>query len=392
MKARPPLLVLNGSHSEIPLIQAAKRLGYEVTTTGNAPALIGHRFADHYLPADYSEPQAVLEVARRIGAEAIVSCANDFGIITAAEVCDVLGLPGHDDPDTVRLLHTKDRFKNLAIRLNLDSPPARWFDDLDQALAESPEIPVIVKPVDLTGGKGVARVHRPEDYRSAVTRALALSRAGRIVVEPLFQGSQHSLTTYLVDGRVVFHYCDNEYSHFNPFYVNASSSPVRDCHRHLPGLISNIERLAAELELVDGVFHVQYLARQEHFTIIDITRRCSGDLYPVPVSRATGLDWGEWIVRAETGSDCSGIPRVSQKGYHGRYCIMSHQTGRVAKVEISSCLQPFIVERLFWLEAQERIEDPLTQKVGMLFFEYPSRQLMDEMTARLPELVRIVLR
>ncbi len=392
MTARPPLLVLNGSHSEIPLIQAARRLGYHVTTTGNAPDLIGHRYADHYLPADYSDPQAVLDVARRIGAEAIVSCANDFGIITAAEVCQVLGLPGHDDADTTRLLHTKDRFKQLAARLALDTPPAIWFDNPEDALEHRPEGPVIVKPVDLTGGKGVARVHRPEDYPPAVTRALQLSRAGRIVVEPLFEGTQHSLTTFLLSGKVVFHYCDNEHSHFNPFYVNASSSPAHHCRRHLPGLIDNIERIAAELNLVDGVFHVQYLADLGRFTIIDITRRCSGDLYPIPVSRATGLDWGEWIVRAETGQNCQAIPRAIQRGYHGRYCVMTRHTGRVGAVTIDARLEPFIVDRLFWFSSRERIDDPMTQKVGMLFFEYPAREIMEEITAALPDLVSIQLR
>ncbi len=392
MNARPPLLVLNGSHSEIPLIQAARRLGYQVTTTGNAPGLIGHRFADRYLPADYSDPQAVLEVARRIGAEAIVSCANDFGIITAAEVCDVLGLPGHDDADTTHLLHTKDRFKKLAARLALDTPPAVWFDNLDDALDHRPDLPVIVKPVDLTGGKGVARVHQARDYPAAVTRAFEMSRAGRIVVEPLFEGSQHSLTTFLVAGKVVFHYCDNEHSHFNPFYVNASSSPADHGHRHLPGLIDNIERIAAELNLVDGVFHVQYLASHDRFTIIDITRRCSGDLYPVPLTRATGLDWGEWIVRAETGRNCQDIPRPSQKGYHGRYCVMSRRTGRVIAVKIDPRLRPYIVDQLFWFGTRERIDDPMNQKVGMLFLEYPSREIMEEITATLPDLVRIQLR
>ena len=47
------LLILNGSFSEITLIQAAKKLGYYVITSGNNPQLIGHQYADEYIPADY---------------------------------------------------------------------------------------------------------------------------------------------------------------------------------------------------------------------------------------------------------------------------------------------------------------------------------------------------
>ena len=56
------LLILNGSFSEITLIQAAKKLGYYVITSGNNPQLIGHKYADEYIPADYSDKEAVLQL------------------------------------------------------------------------------------------------------------------------------------------------------------------------------------------------------------------------------------------------------------------------------------------------------------------------------------------
>jgi hypothetical protein len=59
------LLVLNGSHSDVPLIEAGKRLGFHVITTGNDPGLVGHRLADEYHPADFSDKEAILGLARR---------------------------------------------------------------------------------------------------------------------------------------------------------------------------------------------------------------------------------------------------------------------------------------------------------------------------------------
>lgn len=55
------LLILNGSHSEITLIQAAKQLGYYVITSGNNPQLMGHKYADEYIPADYSDKEKILQ-------------------------------------------------------------------------------------------------------------------------------------------------------------------------------------------------------------------------------------------------------------------------------------------------------------------------------------------
>ena len=78
------LLILNGSFCEQPVITKAKEMGYYVITTGNAPDLMGHAYADEYIPADYSDKEAILQLVKEHNIDKIVSCANDFGVLTAA--------------------------------------------------------------------------------------------------------------------------------------------------------------------------------------------------------------------------------------------------------------------------------------------------------------------
>ena len=78
------ILILNGTISEIPIIKKAQEMGFYVVTTGNMPELPGHSAADEYIPEDYSDCEAVLRLVRENGIEGIVSCANDFGVITSA--------------------------------------------------------------------------------------------------------------------------------------------------------------------------------------------------------------------------------------------------------------------------------------------------------------------
>ena len=85
------LLMLNGSFCEMPIIQEAKALGYYVVTTGNAPELVGHKVADEYISCDYSDKEAVLDLVRKHHIDRIVSCANDFGVLTAAYVAEQMG-------------------------------------------------------------------------------------------------------------------------------------------------------------------------------------------------------------------------------------------------------------------------------------------------------------
>ena len=60
------ILILNGSHSEIPLINSAKRMGLKVITTGNEPRQIGHKFSDLYIRADFSKKNLILQIAKKI--------------------------------------------------------------------------------------------------------------------------------------------------------------------------------------------------------------------------------------------------------------------------------------------------------------------------------------
>ena len=154
------LLVLNGSHSDIQLIKAGKALGYYVYTTGNRPDLIGHKYADEYIFGDFSKPEEIYELFKDKGLDAVCSCANDFGAITASYLSDRLGLPGHDSYETTLILHHKDKFKRFSAEHDIHTPIASSYERIEDALAAADrKYPLIVKPIDLTGGKGITRAN-----------------------------------------------------------------------------------------------------------------------------------------------------------------------------------------------------------------------------------------
>jgi len=141
------------------------------------------------------------------------------------------------------------------------------------------------------------------------------------------------------------------------------------------------------LSLKDGIFHIQYLYSGKKAYILEITRRCSGDLYPYPVDYSTGLDWAGWIVRAEAGMDCSGFPAVSQKGFCGRHCIMSPKNGIIKNVIIDKQIEGNIYDKLIWLRKSYRINNYLTDKAGVVLLKYDSMDEMLDKTARIHQLI-----
>lgn len=391
MARQKRLLILNGSHSDIPLIQSAKRLGFYVITSGNNPRLIGHCYSDEQRFADFSDPDAVLDVAKQLRVDAVCSCANDFGIISASYICEKLHLPGHDAYETTRILHQKDLFKKFALDHDIPTPFAESFNRQEDAVAAlgKRRFPLIVKPVDLSGGKGVSVVCAPEDGEAAVRLSFTSSRAKRIVMEDYVSGTQHSFSTFIVNGRVVFYFSDNEYSYLNPFLVSTSAAPAVNVGDVAGELIRVTEKMASLLSLKDGIFHIQYIYQNRQAHILEITRRCSGDLYPYPVDRATGLDWAGWIVKAEAGQDCSDFPGVEQKGYCGRHCIMAPRNGTIRQIVIDPRIEANIYDRLIWSGRGDRINNYLEDKTGIVMLKYNSMDEMLEKSAQLHQLIHI---
>ena len=127
-------LFVNGSYNEIPLIEAAHNLGYFVITSGNDPTGEGHKYADKYVPCDYSNKDAILELAKKEGVDGICSCGNDFGALSAAYAAEKLNLKGHDTYSVCRYFHEKDQFKHLCKELDLYTPQSRPFSNMRREL------------------------------------------------------------------------------------------------------------------------------------------------------------------------------------------------------------------------------------------------------------------
>lgn len=385
------VLVPNGSYTEIRLIKALKSMGMYVITSGNAPELSGHQYADEYICHDYSDYKGMLEIAKEQNIDYVTSCANDFGVITAAYIAENLKLPGHDSFEVARLIAEKDRFKEFAQAHNLLVIPSKGFSDVDDALnyVGTASYPLIVKPTDLTGGKGVARADNPEEAKAAVIAAFERSKAKNIVIEPFIEGSQHSFCAFVVDKKVATYASYNEFGSPNdPYLVGYTTSPVHNLKEIAAILSEQVEIMAELLDLNDGIFHIQYRMHEGKPLIMECMRRCLGNHALMSASIQSGFDWEDWQARVYCGYDCTDIPRAdTSKQYISEYYIQSKRNGIVKDVHIDSELAKYIHTSILQWEPGMEIKNYCVDKLGFVFFEFPSAEVQDAYCARFEEMI-----
>lgn len=385
------LLMLSASVFEIPLIQAAQAQGYYVITTGNNANAPGHKVSDEYAAFDYSDYEGMVKLAQRLEIDAISQGCSDNCALVAAYMGEKLGLRGHDTFENAQIIHRKDKFKQFVREAGIKSPAARYYESIEKAVERKIEdgIPLIVKPSDQAGGKGVSTVYDLTAYRKAVLRAFGMSRDGRIVVEPYIEGTLHSLSTFIIDRRVAAYVTLNDYSYANKYLTNTGVSPADNREAAVKSLIPEVEKVAGRLGLVDGLLHLQYIERQGEFWIIEMMRRMPGNNCTTAASRASGIDWRDWIIRAEAGQDCRGIPAagMSDKIY-GYHAIMSHRNGIYQGYDVADEFQKNIIDILEYDTPGTVIDDYMYQKFGLVQFYFHNAEEKERYIDRIDELVR----
>jgi biotin carboxylase len=391
MKKR--LLLVGGGYADVPLIIAANKLGYYVITTGNRPGDMGHRFSDEYCNADFSDPDKMLEISKSKQITAVCSCANDFSAISAAYVAEKLSLPGHDPYDVCKLIHHKDTYREFADKCGIPAPQAWSFSNIDDAEYTLSKVsyPIIIKPIDLTGGKGISAIDNPSQAREALKKAFSLSREKRVVAEEFIDGSRHGFSTLVQNRKVVFHFSDNEYYYLNSYLVSGASAPANIEDSVISDLIIQVEKIADILNLVDGIFHVQYILTEKGPVIIEICRRPPGDLYINLVRYATGLDYPMLLVKAFTGQGIQDVTQEGVKGYYLRHCVMADRNGMLSDIQFSTEIEHNIVDKVMFWEEGLCVDDYLTQKFGIVFMKFDSMDEMSEKSTNMQKYIKPIV-
>ena len=371
------ILFANGNYNDIPLVEAAHSLGCYVITSGNDPSGEAHAFADEYCPCDYSDKEELLRLAKEKQADAVCSCGNDLAAVSAAYVCEKLGLPGHDSYQVSRLFHEKDEFKRLCAELDLPTPRSEAFTDIKAALsfAESCQYPKIVKPVDLGGGKGISVARGAAECKAAVKEAFRRSLHKHVVIEDYIEGTQHGFICYIRNRKVAFDYSTNDYAYLNPFMVWMGSGYPADGYASVrEKIVSDVEKMAAATGMADGFLTIQYMMMDGRPYYIETMRRCLGNFHFKCISRDLGIDLYKLFVATELGLDCTDyLEAVSPSGlYSGFMGIYAAKNGIFRDVSFDEAFEEKIYDSLFLVKPGHEVTHYLDEKLGMVWFSFSS--------------------
>jgi biotin carboxylase len=382
------VLLIGGSFSALPIFLELKKQNLYIGVCGGIDSEPCHVFADQSHFVDYTDSQNIEKIFQDFEYDYIVPSCNDVAYLTASIIAEQFGLPGFNDVVTTNLLHLKNQFRGLCEGLHLPIPRYHELDKGDKITFDGLSFPILLKPTNSFSGNGVYRLNSHKDLKS--TSLIELVGAGRpYLAEEFIQGTLHSHSAFISDGKIVKDFFADEFCTVYPYQVNCSNSPsflLEDLRGQIRGAI---ETIIAYLNLCDGLIHSQFiLDESKNFWLIEVMRRCPGDLFPQMIESSLGINYTEMYVQPFIGKRISDNRSSQELKYIARHTISneSNIAVRAFSVDIPGSSITFFPLK----KSGDILSSAPADKFGVIFAELSSAQELQEISKNFRKYVKLI--
>lgn len=382
------LMILGGTRYALPVIEAAHNLGCYVITCDYLPNNIAHKYSDEYCNVSIINKEAVLKAAKALKIDGIMSFACDPGVVTAAYVAEKLGLPSVGSYDAVSILQNKGRFRAFLAEHDFNVPMAKEYNSIEEALKDVDVFnwPVIVKPTDSAGSKGVSKVENPSELKKSIEYALSFSHCNEFIIEDYLQqiGFSSDTDSFSVNGELKFVSFNRQLfdkNAENPYTPAAYSWPSSISDEHQKELTSEIQRLITLLDLKNSIYNIETRECIDGKAyIMECSPRGGGNRLAEMLRYSTGVDLITNSVRAAIGESCVGIDQRLYDGAWAEIVLHSDKPGVFEELWVSDEIAKNVIERDLWIEAGCKVGgfSAANEAIGTLVLRFDTQEQIDE--------------
>lgn len=388
--------MLGGAYAQIPVIEEAKRQGLRVITCDYLPDNPGHLLADEYHNVSTTDGSAVLQVAEKVKPDFIIAYASDPAAPVAAYVSEKLGLPTNSYK-SVQTLSEKDLFRQFLHDNGLNAPLSKGYseDGVKLERLDGFTFPLIVKPTDSSGSKGVVKITRKEQLEEAARYAFSFSRKKRIVIEEFIEteGKQLHGDGYVLDGNLVFCYLgDHHYDvPVNAFVPYSTTWPSRESPSVLEQVRQEVQRVVTLSGFDNGPINIEARYYGGKIYIMEIGPRNGGNFVPQILHWLTGFNMVEAEINRYLGKQVklSGL----REGIGAYYVIHSARDGVLKGLSFDDRIGPYLKEKHIYIKPGESVKSfqGSNAAIGVVLLQFDHLEQRDHVIKNMDQYIKIEL-
>lgn len=396
------LLLLGGLKYLIPVIKKAKSLGHYVITCDYLPDNIAHQYSDEYHNVSILDKEAVLKLAKSLQIDGIMSFAVDPGVTTAAYVAEKMGLPSAGSYESIKILQNKGLFRKFLEKHNFNVPKSNIYTDSEIAVKEfdKNDLPVIIKPVDSAGSKGVTKVENPNQLKEAIQTALKASPSKTFIIEEFLEKKAHSSDTdcFSIEGK--FKFISFSSQRFdpnapNPYTPSAYSWPSDISEKNQIYLERELQRLISLLGMKTSVYNIEVRETMDDKAyIMEVSPRGGGNRLSEMLEYATGTDLITGAIQAALGEEINSIGNCKYNGNWAEIILYSNCEGIFEELKIAPELKENVVEVDLWVEKGDRINafNGANDAIGTLVLKFDTEAELENVISDYSKYIEVRLK
>ena len=395
------LMLLGGMRYLVPVIEAAHKLGVYVITCDYLPNNIAHKYSDEYCNVSILEKDKVLEKAKELKIDGILSFACDPGVVTAAYVAEKMGLPSSGPYESVEILQNKGKFRKFLTENNFNVPVAKQYTDIETALNDTEMFnwPVIVKPTDSAGSKGVTKVEEKDKLKDAINYALKFSHSNEFIIEDFLEkvGDSSDCDSFSIDGKLKFvSFSAQKFDENceNPYTPAAYTWPASISKIHQEELTNEIQRLLTLLNMKSSIYNIETRdCTNGKAYIMECSPRGGGNRLAEMVRYMTGVDMITNIVKVALGMEPDDINQQEIKDNWAEIILHSEKEGTFEKLWISNEISSNIVENDLWIEAGTKVGGfaGANEAIGTMVLKFDSEIQMNNVLNNQNNYIKVIV-
>lgn len=298
------IVIIGANEFQEPLIQRARELGYVSHVFAWQADDVGEYSADYFYPISIIEKERILEICRKIEPVGIVSIASDLAAITVNYVAEALGLVGNG-MESAMVSTNKHLMRRAFEKAGLPSCKSVLADEGMDLSSINMDYPLIVKPTDRSGSRGIFKVLHPEELESAVAFAREPSFEKRVLIEEFAEGREYSIEYISYEGQHTFLACTEKFTTGAPMFVETGHlQPPKHMDAETLGRIKAlVPKVLDSLGVKHGASHTELkIDVKGNIKLIECGARMGGDCIGSDlVKLSTGIDFVGAVIDVACG-------------------------------------------------------------------------------------------
>lgn len=291
------LLIMGGMQISCEIVLKAKAMGIYTIVADYYPVekSPAKRIADKAIEVSVTDVDAVVEVIKREHIDGVLVGFNDMLLPYYADICKKAGLPCYGTKEQFETLIAKDKYKALCRKF--DVPTIQEYDVNDTDI----KYPVLVKPVDSSGSRGITICHNLQELIKAVEKGKEVSKTGKVLIERYMDGREVTVFWTFQDGNYYLSALGNRHVKHNqgmdviPLPVGYTF-PSIFLPKYRAEVEENCKRMFRHLGITDGMMFMQCKVEDGTCYVYDLGFRLTGSLEYKILERVCGYNPLEMMI------------------------------------------------------------------------------------------------